>query len=223
MSPTSTNGFAIGRVARFTGGIYLAYILATVLADLLGHIGIGDAPQVYEAITTNEPSFRLGLVVALATGLLFVLTAWRLYAILRQVNGALALLFLLLNVVGVAVQGASMVWLLSALLRGDPASHMQAYSADQLEGLAYLSIGVYKTGFVTAQLFFSAWLFPLGYLVYKSGYLPRWLGVLLLPDYKEIIYPGLAVSFVAEFGLALWLLIKGVGPEARREPASEPA
>ena len=48
---------------------------------------------------------------------------------------------------------------------------MQAYSAAQLQGLSYLSINLYKTGFVTAQLFFGTWLFPLGYLVYKSGIL----------------------------------------------------
>jgi hypothetical protein len=135
-------------------------------------------------------------------------------------------LFLLLNAVGVAIGGASMLWLVSAMLQGDVASHMQAYSTAQLEGLAYLSINVYKTGFVTAQLFFGTWLFPLGYLVYKSTLLPRVLGVLLvldgvavmiwflqallLPDYPEIHYPGLVVSFVAELGLALWLLVKGV-------------
>jgi len=48
--------------------------------------------------------------------------------------------------------------------------------------LAYLSINVYKTGWVTAQLFFGTWLFPLGYLVYKSKSLPRFLGVLLMLD-----------------------------------------
>jgi hypothetical protein len=116
--------------------------------------------------------------------------------------------------------------LVSAMLQGDAASHMQAYSAAQLEGLAYLSINAYKLGFVTAQLFFATWLFPLGYLVYKSGILPRFLGVLLvldgiavviwflqallLPDYPAIRTPGLAVSFVAELGLGLWLLVKGV-------------
>jgi hypothetical protein len=136
------------------------------------------------------------------------------------------LLFLLLNAVGVAIQCASMFPLISALLQGDAASHMQAYSAAQLEGLAYLSISVYKTGFVTAQLFFGTWLFPLGYLVYKSGFLPRFLGVLLildgfavliwflqgllLPAHRAISYPAFALGFIAEFGLALWLLVKGV-------------
>ncbi len=217
---------ALDKVARITGGLYLAYIMASVLATMLGQIGMGAAPQVYQAITTSEGSFRLGLVIALTTGFLFLMVAWGLYVLLRRVNKNLALLFLLLNAVGVAIQGASMLSLVSALLQGDATSHMQAYSAAQLEGLAYLSINVYKAGWVTAQLFFGTWLFPLGYLVYKSGILPRFLGVLLvldglavlvwflqallLPDYNAIHYPGLALSFVAELGLALWLLVKGV-------------
>jgi hypothetical protein len=217
---------AQGRMARITGGVYLAYILASVLATMLGQIGFGTAPQVYQAIVTDPASFRLGLVIALISGFLFVMVAWGLYVLLRPVNRDLALLFLVLNAVGVAIQGASMLGLVSAMLQGDAANHMQAYSATQLEGLAYLSINVYKTGWVTAQLFFGTWLFPLGYLVYKSGILPRFLGVLLvldgiavlvwfvqallLPDYPAIHYPGLVLSLVAEVGLALWLLVKGV-------------
>ena len=226
MSPGITVHLAQDKLARITGGFYVAYILAMVLADTLGHIGRGTAEQVYQAIVTNEGSFRVGLVIALVSAFLFLLTAWGLYVLLRPVNKDLALLFLLLNTVGVAIQCASMFPLISAMLQGDGASHMQAYSAAQLEGLAYLSINVYKMGFVTAQLFFGTWLFPLGYLVYKSSFLPRFLGVLLvldgvavliwflqallLPDYREITYPGLAVSFIAEVGLALWLLAKGV-------------
>jgi hypothetical protein len=214
------------RVARLTGGFYVAYIVVTVLATILGQIGMGDAPQVQQAIVTNEGAFRVALVLALVSGFLFLLVAWGLYVLLRPVNRSLALLFLLLNAVGVATQGASLMWLISALLQGDPASQMQAYSAAQLEGLAYLSIGVYKVGFVTAQLFFGTWLFPLGYLVYRSGFLPRWLGALLivdgiavmiwfiqallLPAYPAIRTPGLVVSFIAEVGLALWLLVRGV-------------
>ena len=214
------------KVARITGGFYLAYILDTVLGSALGSIGLGDAPQVYQAMTTNASTFRLGLVFELMSGFLFLMVAWGLHVLLRPVNKNVALLFLLLNTVGVAIQGASMLPLVSAMLQGDGASHMQAFSATQLEGLAYLSINVYKTGFVTAQLFFGMWLFPLGYLVYKSKALPRWLGVLLLldaiavliwflqalllPDDPAIRAPGLAVSFVAEVGLALWLAVKGV-------------
>jgi hypothetical protein len=181
MAPNITDHLAPDKVARITGGFYLAYILASVLATMLANIGLGDAQQVYQAIVTNEGSFRLGLVIALTTGFLFLMAAWGLYVLLRPVNKDLALLFLLLNAVGVAIQGASMLSLASAMLQGG-VSHMQAYSAAQLEGLALLSINVYKTGWVTAQLFFGTWLFPLGYLFYKSRFLPRLLGVLLLLD-----------------------------------------
>ena len=226
MSPNITDHLAQHKVARITGGFYLGYFVAAIAATMLGQIGLGTAQQVYQAIVTDAWSFRLGLVVALISGFLFLMAAWGLYVLLRPVNKYLALLFLLLNVVGVAIQGASMLSLVSAMLPGDAASHMQAFSAAQLEGLAYLSINVYKTGWVTAQLFFGTWLFPLGYLVYKSKYLPRFLGVLLMldgvgvliwflqallaPAYRAVTYPGLAVSFVAELGLALWLLVKGV-------------
>jgi hypothetical protein len=117
----------------------------------------------------------------------------------------------------------------SALLMQGDATHVEAFSAAQLEGLGYLAINVYKAGWVTAQLFFGTWLFPLGYLVYRSGFLPRFLGVLLVldgigvmiwflqallwPVYHAIIYPGIAISFIAEVGLAVWLLVKGVRVE----------
>ncbi len=226
MSRNLTDHLAPDKVARIAGGFYLAFVLASVLAGVLGHIGMGGVDQVYESIVTNAWSFRLALVVALISAFLFLMAAWGLYVLLRPVNQHLALLFLLLNAVGVAIQCASMFPLLSALLQGDAANHLQAFSAAQLEGLAYLSIGVYKTGFVTAQLFFGTWLFPLGYLVYKSGFLPRFLGVLLmldgigvliwflqallLPAHPAISYPAFVLGFVAEVGLGLWLLVKGV-------------
>ncbi len=236
MVPNMTDHPTVDRLARITGGLYLGYMLAAVLADALGHIGLGNPEQVYQAIGTNATSFHVGLVIALLSGFLFLMAAWGLYVLLRPVNQDLALLFLTLNAVGVAIQGASMLPLVAAMLLGDGVDHMQAYSAAELEGLAFLSINIYKTGWVTAQLFFGTWLFPLGYLVYQSRTLPRALGVLLVldgigvmiwflqallvPDLHAIIYPGLAVSFVAELGLALWLLVKGMKVvDARPAPA----
>lgn len=214
------------RLARLTGATYLGFILASVLADALGQIGVGTAEQTYQAITLHVASFRLGLTAAFVSTLLFLLAAWGLYVLLRSVNDSLALLFLLLNAIGVAVQGASMLSLVSAVSLGGAAHHLQALSAAQVEGLVRHSIDTYRTGFATAQLFFGTWLFPLGYLVYTSRALPRFLGVLLmvdaiaillwfaqallLPAHPEITYPGLVVSFVAEVGLALWLLVKGM-------------
>lgn len=225
--PTGTiDRLAADKVARIAGGFYLAYVLATVLAGLLGNIGMGGVDEVYQAVASDPGSFRLALVIALVSAFLFLMAAWSLYVLLRRVNEQLALLFLLLNLVGVSIQCASMFPLIAALLLGDGASRMQVYSAAQLAGLTYLYANVYKTGFITAQLFFGTWLFPLGYLVYKSGFLPRWLGILLmldgvgvliwflqallLPAYPAISYPSYALGFVAEVGLGLWLLIRAV-------------
>lgn len=235
MAPGIIGVLPQNRLARITGGFYLGFILASVLADLLGHIGMGTADQVYRTIVMHVGTFRLGLVVALVSALLFLVAAWGLYVLLRSVDESLALLFLLLNAIGVAIQGASLLSLVSAMSLGGAASHLQTFSAAELEGLTYHAIDVYKTGFVTAQLFFGTWLFPLGYLIYRSGSLPRLLGTLLmidgiavliwfsqallLPAHPEIHYPGLVVSFLAEVGLALWLLVKGVnGLEPRSKP-----
>ena len=119
-------------VARWAGGLYLAYILASVLASRLGHIGLSDAPTLRATISGDETMFRLGLVAALASALLFVLTAWALYALLRPVNGPLALLLLVLNAVGVAVQCASYLPLLAVLAQGDSAVDVQAFTGPQL-------------------------------------------------------------------------------------------
>jgi len=224
------------RLARVTGGLYLGFIVASVLGDALAHVGRGTDQQIYRVIVTDVWRFRLGLVITLPSALLFLVTAWGLYALLRRVNQVVALLFVVLNATGVAIQCASMFPLVSAMLQGDRASRLHEFSGSQLQGLAYLSINVYKTGFVTAQLFFATWLLPLGYLVYKSRSLPSFLGILLVldgvgvliwftqvllyPTHPAIRYPGIVVSFIAELGLALWLLVKGVRvPESERGSA----
>lgn len=207
--------------ARWAGGLYVAYIALNVIASSVGHIGLSDAKTLRGAIVDHEIMFRFGLVAAIGSGLLFVLTAWALFVLLRPVDQTIALLFLILNAVGVAVQCASYLPLLTVLGRGRSSA-----AASGLESWNDLAVSTYQTGFVTAQLFFSAWLFPLGWLVLRCGFLPRLLGWLLLidgvgvlvwflqvflaPGHAAISYPSWAVGFVAELGLALWLLIRGV-------------
>ncbi len=221
-------------VARWAGGLYLAYVAANVLASLLGHIGLSDEQTLRATITDHEVLFRLGLVAAIGSALLFVLTAWALYVLLRPVNEPLALLLLVLNAIGAAVQCASYLPLLAVLAQGDSVG----LTGPQLEGLSMLSVTTHQTGFLVAQLFFSAWLFPLGWLVLRSGFLPRFLGWLLLldgiavlvwfmqallaPEYPAISYPSWAIGFVAEVGFALWLVVKGVPAETGTAGQSSP-
>ena len=82
MSPNITDHLGQDKVARITGGFYLGSILGSVLADTLGHIGLSDAQQIYQAIVTDVGAFRLGLVVALLSAFLFLMAAWGLYVLL---------------------------------------------------------------------------------------------------------------------------------------------
>lgn len=101
-------------------------------------------------------------------------------------------------------------------------------------------LNVYKNGFMIAQIILGLWVLPLGYLVIKSGYLPKVLGIFLLIDCFVLLiwvfqyflfYPGnevisglcLAISFIAEASLCLWLLIKGVNVEQWEKRALESA
>ena len=102
-------------LARITGGLYLAFMVASVLADALGHIGLGRAPQLLDSMTGSPQAFRLGLVFAFLSAFLFLMAAWGLYVLLRPVSRDLALLFLLLNAVGVAIQCASLLYLVSGM------------------------------------------------------------------------------------------------------------
>ena len=170
--------------------------------------------------------FRIGFVVDLVGAVLFLLTAWALYVLLKPVNKNIALLFLLLNLGGVAVWCFSDLFLIASQLLVSGADYLKVFQADQLQALAMLSLYIYNNGFWgIAQIFFSAWLFPLGYLVFRSGYLPRILGIVLMvecfcwllypiqffffPGNVVLTYLSSAAGFIGEFSLMLWLLIMG--------------
>jgi len=221
--------YALKKDARLAGFFYLVYFILFFLADNGVHstpVGAGDLAEVASKIVTSEWLFRFGFVSFLFAAVFFLLAAWALYRLLKVVDQDLALLFLLLNLVGVSIKCVSLLCELAAMLLLSGAEPLKTFQADQLHSLAILFLDLYKNGFMIANIFFGAWLFPLGYLVYKSGFLPKLLGILLLidgvaillwffqsiffPAYEFISYPLLAESFIAEASLCLWLLIKGV-------------
>jgi Domain of unknown function (DUF4386) len=222
------------KTARTAGFLYLIYIVISTFADVLGRsklIVLGDAATTAGNIMTSAWQFRIGFLSDLVAAVLFLLTAWALYVLLKPVNQNLALLFLLLNLGGVAVTCFSDLFLIGGQLLLSGPDYLKVFQADQLHALAMLSLYIYKYGFLgIAQLFFGAWLFPLGYLVFKSGFLPRILGVILMthcivwlmsalqfflfPGFMGITFVGITyisypLGFISEFGLTLWLLIMG--------------
>jgi hypothetical protein len=222
------------KTARIAGFLYLIYIVVSIFANGIGRsklIVLGDATTTAGNIIASAWQFRVGFLVDLVSAVLFLLTAWALYVLLKPVSKNLALLFLLLNLGGVAVSCFSDLFLMASQLLLSGADYLKVFQVDQLQALAMLSLYLYKYGFLgIAQIFFGAWLFPLGYLVFKSGFLPRILGVILmvhcvvwlmgalqfflLPGFVGITFVGITylsnpIGFISEFGLTLWLLIMG--------------
>ena len=164
------------KTARMAGFLYFIYIVIHVFADVIGRsklIVYGDAAATAQNIMASEWQFRIGFMSDLLAAVLFLLAAWALYVLLKPVNKNLALLFLLLNLGGVVIQCFSDLFLLASQMLLSGADYLKVFQADQLQALAMFSLYLYKNGFMIAQIFYGAWLFPLGYLVFKSGFLPE--------------------------------------------------
>jgi hypothetical protein len=213
------------KTARMAGFLYFMYFVTSIIANMFGRFVFVDAPVTVHNIMAHESQFRVGFVISLFSVVFFLLAAWYLYVLLKPVNENIALLFLLLNLAGFAIWCFSTLNLFASLLLLSGADYLKVFQPDQLQALAMLFISLRKNGAVSAQIPYGIWLFPLGYLVFKSGFLPKILGILLivdcfglliyvlqvflLPGYEGLSIPCLAVSFIAELSLTLWLLIMG--------------
>ena len=214
--------------ARRAGILYFAFLITTILGGVIrGKLFVlDDAAKTAAHLKNSEWLLRICMVDELVAAVLFLLAAWALYVLLKPVHKNLALLFLLLNAAGVAVQCVSLLNLSVPMLISGGADFSKSFSPDQLDALSLLFLNLHNNGFTIAQIFYGTWLFPLGFLVYKSSFLPKWLGVLLMADFVGVLiwffqffllpgvefitYPGFAISFCAEVSLSLWLMIKRV-------------
>lgn len=226
----------IQKSARMAGLLYLIYFVVEIAADVFGRsplIVMDDAAATAGNLAAHEWLFRSGFVGDLLAGVLFLLAAWGLYALLKPVHQHLALLFLLLNLGGVAVRFAIDINYVAALLLASGAGSLHVFQPDQRQALAMAFLVLQKNGYWASQIFFGLWLFPLGYLVFKSGFLPKVLGVILmvhcvtwtttallyflyLPGYTLLTNISFPLGFIAEFALTLWLLIQRA---AEQKPA----
>ena len=223
---------SIKKTARMAGFHYFMYFATSIIANMFGRFVFVNAPVTVNHIMAHESQFRIGFVISLFSVVFFLLAAWYLYVLLKPVNENIALLFLLLNLGGFAIWCFSLLNLFAGLLILSGVDYLKVFQPDQLQAQAMLFINLRKSGAAIAQIPYGVWLFPLGYLVFKSGFLPKVLGILLiadcfglliyvfqyflLPGCEAISYPCFVVSFIAELSLTLWLLIKGVKDQ---EPA----
>jgi hypothetical protein len=218
---------SINKTARLAGFLYLIYMVTHIISDVWrgSFIVRGDAAGTVSNIMAHEGVFTVTIVGDLLGAALFFLAAWALYVLLKPVNKYPALLFLLLNLAGVAIQCSGDLFLFASQLLMNGPDYLNGFQVDQLQSLAMFFLDLREKAFTVAQLFYGAWLFPLGYLVYKSGFLPKVLGIVLMvhcftwlstvfqsflfPGFVAITYVSWPLGFIAEFGLTLWLLIMG--------------
>jgi Domain of unknown function (DUF4386) len=219
---------SINKTARMAGFLYL--VLAVLSAFGLVYVPSvlivpGDAAATANNIVTSESLFRLGFVSNLIAFTVNVFVVLLLYKLLKPVNKNIASLMVILILVGLGIAMLNEVNQFVALLLLS-GNYLTAFTAEQLQALASLSLDIYQQGFSVAHIFWGLWLFPLGYLVFKSGFLPKVIGVLLilagvgyLVDFTLFfLFPDITVTvsnftFVGELLLILWLLIKGVNVE----------
>ena len=227
---------SIKKTARIAGFLYLIMAITGIFGEYVRStlIAYGDAAATASNIMASESLFRIGFISDLTMITCYFLTACVLYMLLKPVNKNIALLFVLFTLGSVSVMFINALNQFATLLLLSGAGYLTIFGADQLNALAMLFLNLHKYGYTIAQIFFGLWLLPLGYLIFKSGYFPRILGILvmiacfghlleffqvfLFPGYEVIAYPGLVAAVIGEFSLMFWLLIKGAKiPEMKSE------
>jgi len=216
------------KAARIAGFLYLGLIVFGIIGQLARSslIVLGDAATTANNIMANEMQFRGANMSWLISEIFLLLLGLALYVVFKKVNKNLASLMVLFIVVGVAIESINTLNQFAALQLLSGADYLTVFSADQLNAQVMSHLESWEAGYrIAAILSFGPWLIPAGYLVYKSGYFPRILGILvmlagfgllieglqyfLLPDYEVISYPGSVVASIGEFAFCGWLLLKG--------------
>jgi len=209
--------------ARIAGTFYLLTFLAGGVAAVSGRFVVSDdAAATARNILAHEPSFWLGFAAYLTVVACYVTVTALLYELFRPVDRNLSLLAAFFSLVGCAIQASICVFLVAPLVLLGGNRYLSIFSAEQLQALAYLSLGLYGQAFNIAFVFFGFYCALIGYLIFRSTFLPRILGVLMVisglgwltflyPPLRSHLDPYIRVpGIVGEASLTLWLLVMGV-------------
>ena len=227
---------------RFAGLLYVVmsifgfFAMGYVPSKLIVH---GNATATASNIAASETLFRLGIVAQLIGMVGFIFVALALYDLLKGVNRRHASLMVLLIVVSVPIAFLNEMNSIAALVLVRGADFLSIIEKPQREALALLFLNLHFQGLVVDEIFWGLWLFPLALLVYRSRFLPRFLGVwlalagfawvilsltgVLLPQYYDKVFTFTQPAVFGELAFMFWLLIKGARPPALDATASSSA
>jgi hypothetical protein len=216
------------KAARIAGAIYLSLVLIAPFAMLYvpGRLIVrGNAAATADNILAHETMFRLSIFGDLIGHVIFICLAIALYRLLSSVNNTWALLMVSFVLVSAAVGFLNALNNIAAVILFRGGEFLTVFDKPQRDALAMLFIRLHSQGEFISEIFWGVWLFPFGLLVFRSGFLPRLLGVWLIiacfawialsitaqffPYNYETAFAWLQPAFFAEMAIMLWLLIRG--------------
>lgn len=222
--------------ARIAGVLYLVIFVAAPFAEFFVRdplVVYRDAAATATNILAHQPLYRLGGVATLLTVACEPAIALLFYELLKPAGRSVSLLAAFFRLVYAAMNGTNqLLHFIPLILLGG--AQLAAFKEDQLQGLALASLRAYAQGLWITLIFFGLHCLLIGYLIYRSAFLPRILGVmmaiagvcyvihsfarLLSPAIGEQLFPYMiAPGFIAELSLTLWLLVFGVNVERWKE------
>ena len=228
--------------ARIAGLLYL-------LASIIGFPGLiyvpdklivsEDATATANHIRASETLLRFGIASELTSFIIFIFVVLALYRLFKTVSEKYAVAMATLLLVSIPISLLNVLNEIAALVLVSGAGFLSAFEKGQLDALAYLFLRLHGQGFVVAEIFWGLWLFPFGVLVIRSGFIPRFLGVLLfiagsgylatsftsllLPSYRHLVDQFAMVLTAGELPIIFWLLIWGAKDQPLDEQAHDPA
>ncbi len=228
------------RYARTGGALYLAIIvLGAFAAGFVANklLVPGDAAATAHNILASPGLWRLSVAGDLMVVLCAVPLLWIEYLLLRPVSKQLVLLAVLFNLVSLAVEAISKVFLLAVMPTLANADFLTAFQPRQLQILANLALRSHDIAFNIALIFFGFTCWVNGYLIFKSGYFPKLIGILMQiaglsyltacfaalfsPAFSDLITPAIPLPpLIGEASFCLWLLVKGVNIAKWKERTS---
>jgi hypothetical protein len=190
----------------------------------------GDAAATAANILAHEPWFRLAFAGDLLVVVIYIVFTALLYDLMRPVNRSGSFLAALFSLAGCVIQGFACLFEVAPLVVLGRESYLGVFKVEQLQSLAYMSLKLYSLAYGIALVFFAFYMVVIGYLVFKSTFIPRVLGVLvavaglawlsfLWPPFASKYFRYLLVMDVGEALLVLWLLVMGVNAERWWEQA----
>lgn len=203
-----------------TGGFGTMYVPLNIT------VAVNPAATVQNIIDSGW-IYHLSIVSSLTSGVLFIYLVLALYRLLREVDPKQAKVMVLLVAVSVPITFLNSLNLIAADLLTSGNEYLNAFGKSEQETLALVALNLYDQGVLFEQIFWGLWLLPFGILVYKSNFIPRIFGILLVINCfaylittffrlmelhltDVITYILVPFIMIGEFAIMLWLLIKGV-------------